>query len=142
MHMDRDIYCARLKLNGKENEATLIAAVNLATTLNVLRRFEETKSLLRESMPVARRILGVGHDHTLRMRTIYATALTMMGDPSAPLDDLREAVTTLEETKRTAQRLLGGAHPVVVAIEQTLGGAREVLRARETPSSSPPSESV
>ena len=30
-------------------------------------------------------------------------------DPSATLDDLREAVTTLEEMERTARRVLGGA---------------------------------
>ena len=59
-------------------------------------------------------------------------ALITMAD-GATLDDLREAVTTLEETKRTAQRLLGGAHPIVAAIERALGGARAALRARETP---------
>ena len=32
-------------------------------------------------------------------------------DDGATLDDLREAVTTLEETERTARRVLGGAHP-------------------------------
>ena len=29
----------------------------------------------------------------------------------ATLDDLREAVTTLEDTERIARRVLGGAHP-------------------------------
>ena len=111
-----------------------------ASTLVQLKRFEEAKLLLRESLPVARRILGVGHDLTLRMRTIYATALYC--DAAATLDDLREAKTSLEETKRTAQRLLGGAHPIVAAIETVLGGARAALHARETPSSSPPAGSV
>ena len=61
----------------------------------------------------------------------YATALFLAD--SATLDDLREAKTSLEETKRTAQRVLGGAYPLVVAIEQALGAARTALRARETP---------
>ena len=51
-------------------------------------------------------------------------------DPAATLDDLHEAVTTLEETERTAQRLLGGAHPIVSAIEDALRNARGALRIR------------
>ena len=54
-------------------------------------------------------------------------------NPTATLDDLREAVTTLEETERTARRVLGRAHPIVVAMEQSLRNARAALRARETP---------
>ena len=44
------------------------------------------------------------------MRWVYADAL-LGGRPRATLDDLREAVRTLEETERTARRVLGGAHP-------------------------------
>ena len=54
-------------------------------------------------------------------------------DPSATLDDLHEAVTTLEDTERTARRVLGGAHPVTSRIETALRNARAALRARETP---------
>ena len=53
----------------------------------------------------------------------------------ATLDDLREAVTTLEETERTARRVLGGAHPVTEGIEDDLRNAQATLGARETPSS-------
>ena len=51
----------------------------------------------------------------------------------ATLDDLREAVTTLEDTARTARRVLGSAHPASSAIEVCLGHARAALRARDTP---------
>ena len=68
------------------------------------------------------------------MRFNYARAL--YDDPGATLDDLREAVTTLAETERTARRVLGGAHPVVGSIETFLRIAREELAARETPSAS------
>ena len=61
----------------------------------------------------------------------YAEALYR--DDVATLDDLREAVTTLEETERTARRVLGGAHPLTSAIEYELRDARSVLDARETP---------
>ena len=54
-------------------------------------------------------------------------------DPAATLDDLREAVTTLEDTERTARRVFGGAHPLASAIESHLQKSRAALRARETP---------
>ena len=53
-------------------------------------------------------------------------------DDGATLDDLRESVTTLEDTTRTARRVLGGAHPLVPDIEDTLKQSRITLRARET----------
>ena len=49
----------------------------------------------------------------------------------ATLDDLREALTTLEETERTARRVLGGAHPLAARIEHHLRKAQAVLHARE-----------
>ncbi len=55
-------------------------------------------------------------------------------DPGATLDDLRQAVTTLEETERIARRVFGGAHPLTRAVEGQLFLARAALRARETPS--------
>ena len=108
------------------------AAHNYAESLSHLKRYEETRALLRKTIPVARRVLGEGHKLTLMMRWYYAAALCE--DPGAALKDLREAVATLEETERTARRVLGGAHPDVVSIEGNLQRARAVLRARETPS--------
>ena len=49
----------------------------------------------------------------------------------ATLDDFREAVETLEDTARTARRVLGGAHPTVEGIESCLRNARALLRARD-----------
>ena len=106
-------------------------ANNYAVCLVSLRRFEEAKVLLRKIMPVAQRVLGESNVLTLKMRTIYAAAL--FDDTGATLDDLREAVTTLEDAERIARRVLGGAHPATTAIEQSLRNARAALRARETP---------
>ena len=64
------------------------------------------------------------------MRSIYAKAL--YDDPDATLDDLREAVTTLEEVERPTQRVFGISHPLVTAIEHHLRLARAALHARET----------
>ena len=102
-------------------------------SLNCLRRFEETRSLLRKTMPVAQRVLGECHDTTLRMGSLYAKALCR--DPNATLDDLRKAVTMLEDTTRTARRVLGSAHPLTKATESDTQRARLVLRASETPGS-------
>ncbi len=55
-------------------------------------------------------------------------------DPAATLDDIRESVTMLEETGRTAQRVMGGANPLTMGIKEGLRQARAALRARETPS--------
>ena len=93
-----------------------------------LKRFEEAKSLLRKTMPVARRVLGESHDLTLRMRWSYAGAL--YEDNGATLDDLREAVTTLEDTARIARRVLGGAHPLTNIIERNLSIVQDLAHRR------------
>ena len=80
-------------------------------------------------MPVARRVLGESNILTLKMRLSYARALCKDG----ALDDLREAVTTLEETERIARRVFGREHPRAKGIEQELRKARAALRACETP---------
>ena len=91
----------------------------------MLNRFEEAKLLLRNSMPVARRVLGEGDQLTLKMRWVYAMANYLDG---ATVDDLREAVNMLEATERTARRVLGGAHPLTAGIEVDLKGSRAELR--------------
>ena len=60
--------------------------------------------------------------------------MALYKDPAATLDDLHEAVTTLEDMTQTARRVLGGAHPLTTHIERSLADSRAVL-ARETPSS-------
>ena len=131
LRMRQDNYSGHLKVYGEESERTLISASNYAATFLALERLEEARSMLRKTIPIARKVLGEGHDLTLRMRTIYAQAIYR--DPAATLDNLRETVNTLEETARTARRVLGGAHPLAVEIERSLGKARAAVRARETP---------
>ena len=63
------------------------------------------------------------------MRGCYATVLYT--DADSTLRELREAVTTLEDTERTARRVLGGQHPTTDRMEQSLRRARAVLAARE-----------
>ena len=136
----RDVYSGRLKLNGEEHEMTLVAANNYAALLKNYHRHKEAKSLLRRTIPVAQRVLGENDLISLTMRKVYAESL--YEDDDVTLVDLREAVTTLEDTERTARRVFGGAHPTTSAIEQALRNARAALRARETPPSPPPSVTV
>ena len=93
-----------------------------------MQRFEEAKSVLRKTMPVARRVLGQSCRLTLEIRWCYAITLYM--DMGASLDDLNEAVTTLEDVERIARRTFGGTHPFAVRIEGSLRAAREILRLR------------
>jgi hypothetical protein len=79
-------------------------------------------------------LVGESHEDTLMMRYNYARALYM--DAAAALDDLREAVTMLEDVNRTGRRVFGGAHPFTTLHEAALRQAREALRARETPTPS------
>jgi len=109
---------------------TLTTANNCAISFVHLGRYGEAKALLRKTIPAARRALGEDNRLTLKMRRFYAR--TIYEDKGATLADLREAVTTLAELERTAQRVLGGAHPTVGGIEDSLRKARAVLRARET----------
>ena len=131
LSMEREVYSGRLKLQGEENERTLRAAYNYAASLYDLQRFAEAKSVMRKTVPVARRILGDKDRLTLKMRWGYA--LSLYKDAGATLDDLREAVTTLEDTERIARRVLGGAHPDVELIEESMQESRAALCARETP---------
>ena len=105
---------------------TLIAANNYATSLTELKRFGEGRSLLRKAVPVARRVKGDANETTLRLRWNYAKALYK--NTAATLDDLREAVTTYEDTVRIARRVMGGGHPFLGPIERDLERSRAALR--------------
>jgi len=131
LRMRRDVYSGNLKFNGEQHEETLRAANNYAVSLNGLERFEEAKSLLRRTMPVARRVLGTSDELTLMMKWNHAEALYR--NPAAALDDLREAVTTHEDAGRIARRVMGCANPLTMAFEDALQQSRAALRARESP---------
>jgi len=127
----REAYSGTLRLKGEEHRETLMEANRYAALLGEGGRLKEAKKLLRKTTPVARRVLGEGHQFTLFMRQNYANTLYI--NPSATLDDLREAVTTVEDVERIARRVLGGSHPDVAIYEASLQKARAALAARETP---------
>ena len=133
LRIERDVYSERVRLDGEEHERTILAASNYASSLVQLERFEEAKILMRKTMRVDRRVLGESNESVLRMRWVYAIAL--YNDDAATLDDLREAVATLEDPERIARRVLGGSHPTTVGIGEALRAVRATLGRRETPGS-------
>jgi len=121
------VHSGRLKLNGEEHRETLRAAHNYALSLVALRRFQEAKQLIRKSLSVAQRALGESHQLTLKMRSLYASALCLV--EGATLSDLREGVTMLEDADRVARRVLGGLNPVAAGIQKNLQAVRAALAA-------------
>ena len=132
MSVRRDVYSGWLKLHGEEDESTLLAANNYANILNDMQRHAEARELLRKSIPVARRALKDNDSITLKMRWLYARAL--YADPAAPLDNLREAVATLESVANSWKCILGHAHPETPKVQAALEEAREALAERRAAS--------
>ena len=126
LQINRDVFIGLLKLLGAEHRDTLREADNYGSLLLRLERYGEASKLLRKLAPVARRVLGESDETTLRMRWTFGEALYK--DDGATLEDLREAMTTLEETARIARRVLGGAHPLTSAIEEDLLKTQATLR--------------
>ena len=134
LRIRRDVHFGFVKQFGQENPQTLSAAQNYVGSLLELARYTEAKELLRNTTPLVQRVLGENDELTQRVKWIHAMAL--YSDPDATLDDIREAVATLDKLKQTFRRQLGGAHPKTVAIEGSIQEARMtlLLRASETPS--------
>ena len=74
---------------------------------------------------------GVASGSTgIRMKKIYVEAFLL--DRAATPDEFREAVTMSEDTERTAQRVLGGAHPFALDLARAVKVSRAALFIRET----------
>ena len=129
LRMRQDVYFGHLKLKDEEHFDTLREANNYAVALLDLRRYTESKSVLHRTIPVARRVLSDSSNITLTMLCCYANALYK--DPGATLNDLRDAVTSFEDSERIARRVLGGAHPTTEWLGRDLQDARAALSARE-----------
>ena len=91
-------------------------AINLAESLIDAELFEEARSLLRDSILVARRTLGTDHELTIDLRSNYALAISR--DTNSSRDDVHEAVAILEDVVRTARRVFGLQHPYVAAYRE------------------------
>ena len=86
-------------------------------TFLAVQRFEEAKSLLRKTIPVARRVLGAEHALTLSLREDLSRA-TLDGESSA--EEKREALRLLEDTVAVMRRVLGPQHPETQRMQDNL----------------------
>ena len=101
---------------------------NYASILGRLRRSREAIALYRKTLPAVARAYGESDQLTLIMMNNYGAAL--YEDDCATLDDISEATSTLVKTARTARRVLGGAHPLMLSIEKNMRDAQAALRSR------------
>ena len=76
----QDVFLGNLRLLGKENRETLREGNNYAASLAEQKRYGEVKSLMRKTLPVARRVLGENDETTLKARLVYAIALCKDSD--------------------------------------------------------------
>ena len=67
------------------------------------------------------------------IKMLWTYAEMLYEDDHATLDDLREAVATLEDSARGARRVYGPKHPLVVGTEYHIEHSRAALVAREAP---------
>jgi len=84
LQMRRDVYLGCLKLKGDESIDTVRAACNYAAGLSECNRFEETKALLRTTMPVARRVLGGTHPMSLAIGVSLRLSQAKLGARETP----------------------------------------------------------
>ena len=131
MNIYRDVYSARVKLNGEEHGSTLGAAANYASCLGSLQRWEEVKDFLGPKITVAQRVLGESDMLTHRITLDHTVALYRLWGDGATVDNLRWMVNTLENMERTVRRVLGGARSFTELLEHNLQYSRAALRARE-----------
>ena len=83
---------------------------------------------------MTRSVLLPGFAAATRARRLLAVLLRGAGavDRAATPDEFREAVTMIEDTERTAQRVLGGAHPFALDLARAVQVSRAALFIRET----------
>ena len=99
----------------------------------ILETDRQTKMILTNCAACA---APLTHDHRKRCSRCKTRYEALYKADGATLDDLREAVTTLEDAGRIARRVFGGAYPITVRIEESPRDARAASSARETPSDS------
>ena len=135
--LERDIYAR-----------TIIAGLNVSLTLQHLELWEQSKPLLRDLLPAARRSLGSEHQVTLSISHGLATALAAspegtrddprVNQPSragaastvfnlTPGDDRLQAESIAQDVLSRRRRVFGPAHPATRRSESLLSQVRSTL---------------
>ena len=117
----RDVYGRYRALNGDAYPETINVALNFGRALYKDGDFSELKEVLRALLSV-QDVQGL---HGLQLRWLYANALR--NAENATLDDLVEAVETLDDVSQKWRRMLGPQHPDYPAVENALNRTRQAL---------------
>jgi hypothetical protein len=108
----------------------LYAASGMANTLLDLNRQGEARSIFREQIPIARRILGPAHRTTLGM--ISNLTIAVCSDEGTSRDDFVEAMTLQEEAVGVLCQVFGGSHPITLQAKHNLAKAQADLLRRDS----------
>ena len=84
--------------------------------------FAEARTLINETLPIARRICGDAHDTTLGLRFLLPRSIILNLDTSTQ-EDLRVAKEELEDLLRTTRRIFGQSHPRVGLVKKLIEAA-------------------
>ena len=123
--MRRDALETIVDMRGAEDPLSLESTLDLACALGMCAErtgkphlFSEARSLARETLPVAERVLGPEGGTTLRLTENCAQLV--FADKSSSQDDRRAAISSMEGVVRTRRRVYGAAHPTTKDAETTL----------------------
>mmetsp|Transcript_14005 Transcript_14005/g.43301 ORF Transcript_14005/g.43301 Transcript_14005/m.43301 type:complete len:156 (+) Transcript_14005:78-545(+) len=83
----REVYARRQVVNGVSHEQTIGSGCNVACSLIIMKRFGESRRLLRDLLVRSRQSLGSDHDFTLNI--VHSLVETLTLNPERTRDDLR-----------------------------------------------------
>ena len=97
---------------GVSEETILAVQSNLASTYQMLGRFEEASSMYREVYSGYLRLLGAEHENTIILATNYADSLVA-------LEGFEEAKSLMRKTMPVARRVFGESNEITLRMKQT-----------------------
>ena len=109
LRVRREIMATRHQINSPKNPMFIRDVENLAISLGTSQLYAEARSLLREYLPMAVRVLGRDHELTFGMTETLANAISENG--AAPREGLLESMNMLTENSQRLRRVLGASHP-------------------------------
>jgi len=123
--IDRKVYELEISRWGGEHESARTSAMNYARTLGACGDFAGSAEFIRGCLPLVTKGLAPDHADVIHIRLHLANGLWL--NRTASEDDVREAVTILEDLHPKASRVLGEAHPDFKCLDAALTDSRTKL---------------
>ena len=120
-------YDKKVAMFGYDDGDTLNAALALAESLAKTGQCAEGISLMRETIPKARKYFGADSDIMLRLTSTLGNAICL--NEASSLDDLAEAEKLFSDNLRKSTRLHGSNHPTTAQLAHQLKSAHELISA-------------